>query len=104
MLKLGSELDLTPKPVEHDRPRELGGEDLQDNLPIEGDLVREEDARHAAAAKFTLDCVAGPKSGLKLESELVGQYYLARMSRREGRCSQRYGLAAPTATVLASPN
>src|SRR5688572_5077342 len=60
VLKLCGELNLAPKAVEHYRPRELRGKDLQDYLAIERDLVREEDPGHATAAELSLDDIGAP--------------------------------------------
>jgi hypothetical protein len=70
VLELGRDLDLAAEPfVVHSR-RELGGEDLHHDLPAERDVVRDEDAAHAAARQLALDGVTGREGGLQEIDEI----------------------------------
>ena len=98
MLELGSELDLPPKPVEHDRTGQIGGKDLEDYFPVKGDFVCKEYSRHAATTELSLDCVPGTKRGLELESELVGQVLSPVGAVGRGTRAERYRLVSAAAT------
>ena len=59
LLQRGGELDLPLEPARAQRRRKLGREDFDDDLAAQLLLGGHEDARHAAAAKLTLDGIVG---------------------------------------------
>src|SRR4051812_36875337 len=66
LLERGCELDLPLEPLGADAGRELGREDLHDDLPAEPELVGEEDARHTTTAELTFDGVGSAEGRLEL--------------------------------------
>ena len=70
VLQLGGKLDLAPEPLDTHAGGELGEEDLDDDPAAEGGLVRQEDARHAAAPELTLQPVGPTERGLQLIEEI----------------------------------
>ena len=60
MLKTRSKLNLAAKPIDIDARGEVGGKNLDDNLPVELRIRRNEHARHSCAAKLTIYAVGGP--------------------------------------------
>ena len=59
MLQSGDDEDLAPETLGVDVRHELGREDLHDDSSLECLVVGDEDARHPAAAKLTLDGEGG---------------------------------------------
>ena len=57
MLELGSEPDLALEAIAPHGDRQLGMKDLDGNLAAVTDVLRQEDGRHASAAKLSLDLV-----------------------------------------------
>ena len=70
ILQLGDELDLAMKAVEADAARQVGREELDDDLSIEASLGREEDVTHPAATELALDVVLGAERGLEAVAKL----------------------------------
>ena len=70
MLQLCGEADLEIEAVHAQRCRHLRREHLDDDLPVEGDFMGQEHARHPAAAKLALDAIARSKCGLQLAPQI----------------------------------
>ena len=66
MLELRGELDLPAEPIDAHAGGELGQEHLDHDLAAQRGLVRQEDARHAAAAQLALEAVGAAQGGLQL--------------------------------------
>ena len=69
MLEARRHLDLSMEPLDADSRRELRREDLQRDGAAEGDLVGNEDARHAAPAELAVQTVGITESGLDSVAE-----------------------------------
>jgi hypothetical protein len=59
-------LNLSSEPVGVDSSGEIWRKDLDDDLPLEIDLVREEYARHPRAAQLSIDAVSAAQNSLEL--------------------------------------
>jgi len=57
MLEARGELDLAAEPLRIDPGGELGGEDLDDDAPMEPALLCDEDATHPTTAELSLEMV-----------------------------------------------
>src|SRR5262245_63225502 len=57
MLELGCNGDLAEKPVGTQRPGELRMKSLQRHQPVVGQVTRQVDRRHSAAAQLALDAI-----------------------------------------------
>jgi hypothetical protein len=63
--------DLALEPFARHASREVGREDLEDDLPVEGRLGGEEDPRHPAAAELPLDAIGLAQRLLELCAQRV---------------------------------
>ena len=59
VLQARSELYLAPKSLEVQSGRKFRREELDDDLAVELELCRDENARHARASKLAVDAIAG---------------------------------------------
>ena len=71
MLQVRGELDLLLEPRGAHFARELGWEQLDDNLAVQRRLGREEQATHAAAAQLLLDPVRVAERGLEASQQVT---------------------------------
>ena len=71
MLELRREQDLALEPLGVDAGAQLRGQHLDDDAAAERVLVREEDARHAAAAELALELVGARQRPFQPVAELV---------------------------------
>ena len=76
VLQLRGECDLAAESVDGNLASDRLGKDLDDYVAAEGILARDEHARHAAAAKLTLQGVGSAERGLELLLERVAQRLL----------------------------
>ena len=72
VLQLGRELDLAAEPVDAHARRELGQQHLDDDVPAQRRLDRQEDPRHPAAAELALEAVGLAQRLLELFPKLGG--------------------------------
>src|SRR5437879_1708577 len=63
MLKMRSDLDLFQETVCADDGRQFGAEDLEGDVTVMADVVREVDRRHTAGAELALDAIAAREGG-----------------------------------------
>ena len=71
MLQLGGELYLTAEPLSAHIGGNFGRKNLQDDLPIEGEILREENATHSTAVELALDGVAGRQVAVERLAEVA---------------------------------
>jgi hypothetical protein len=64
VLQLCKELDFPPEASTVHSRRLLGGKNLDDDLPVEREVGRDEPARHAGAAELTIETEPGTKDAL----------------------------------------
>ncbi len=65
MLKVGGGLDLGEEPLGPNDSSQLGLQNLQRDLPLVLQVIRQVDRRHAALAQLALDGVAAGKGGIQ---------------------------------------
>jgi len=69
MLELGGELYLPAKSLSAHIGGDFGGKDLENDLPIESEILGKEYATHPTAVELTLDGVAGRQVALERLAE-----------------------------------
>src|SRR5688500_7966514 len=70
MLQAGSELYLSPEPVDADRRRHFRRQHFNNDFAAERRLFSDEDARHSATAELMLESIAVAERGLQLFAQL----------------------------------
>jgi hypothetical protein len=58
VVELGGELDFTEKPVSAEHGGQLRAQDLERDVPVKLEIVREVDGGHAALTQLTVEAVA----------------------------------------------
>jgi hypothetical protein len=59
MLKSCSNVDLPAKAISVEGSSDIGRENLHDDLPVELELRRDKDTRHARSAQLAIDAITG---------------------------------------------
>jgi hypothetical protein len=72
MLELSGQMDLAAEPLDAHPGRQLRQQHLDDHLPLQRRLQRQEDARHPPAAELALDAVDLAQRSLQLLLEIGG--------------------------------
>ena len=72
LLKCRRRLDLALEAFNADPLRQLGGEHLHHNLPLEAVLFGHEDSAHPPATELALECIGTAERLLQLLADLLG--------------------------------
>src|SRR5207253_4348117 len=105
LLQRRGDLDFAIEPLGADPLRQLGGEDLYDDLAPQLGIFGDEDAGHPAAAQLTLQCVCRTECRLELFAQVHATEGRARESSDWGECGARlkYDRDRTSASVSACP-